>query len=157
MPLGVEHGADRVNLFSFFANRLVRPFSPHTIGSWGVYIPLEQFTETVSFISMYHGNLTILVHPNSARPKIDHLVNGFWIKTILPLDGTTSRSFSRPPLSLILDSRRSTDGYDADSTALTNFYVENSVEHEPLKNEKKCLESRRRIFVFGVVCERFRK
>lgn len=36
---------------------------------------------------MYHGNLTILVHPNSGRPKIDHLLNAFWIKSILPLDG----------------------------------------------------------------------
>jgi aromatic ring-cleaving dioxygenase len=36
---------------------------------------------------MYHGNLTILLHPNSGHPKIDHLLNGFWIKSILPLDG----------------------------------------------------------------------
>jgi aromatic ring-cleaving dioxygenase len=36
---------------------------------------------------MYHGNLTILVHPNSGYPKIDHLLNAFWIKSLLPLDG----------------------------------------------------------------------
>ncbi|CAF1110025.1 unnamed protein product [Rotaria sordida] len=62
------------------------PVGPHPIGSWGVYIPLEQFTQTISFISMYHGSLTVLIHPNSGRPKIDHLVNGLWIKSILPLN-----------------------------------------------------------------------
>ncbi|CAF1414064.1 unnamed protein product [Adineta steineri] len=63
------------------------PAGPHPIGSWGIYVPLEQVTETISFISMYHGNLTILVHPNSGQVKTDHLVNGFWIKSMLPLDG----------------------------------------------------------------------
>ncbi|CAF1040700.1 unnamed protein product [Rotaria sp. Silwood1] len=63
------------------------PIGPHPIGSWGIYLPLEQFTQAVSFISMYHGNLTVLVHPNSGRPKIDHLLNAFWIKALLPLDG----------------------------------------------------------------------
>jgi DOPA 4,5-dioxygenase len=60
---------------------------PHPLGSWGIYIPLNQLTETISFISMYHGNLTVLVHPNSGRPKIDHLLNAFWIKSIFQLDG----------------------------------------------------------------------
>jgi hypothetical protein len=32
---------------------------------------------------MYHDNLSVLVHPNSNRPKIDHLLNGLWIKSIL--------------------------------------------------------------------------
>ena len=36
---------------------------------------------------MYHGNLTVLVHPNSGRPKVDHLLNAFWMRSILPLDG----------------------------------------------------------------------
>jgi hypothetical protein len=27
--------------------------------------------------------LSYLVHPNSGRPKIDHLLNGLWIKSIL--------------------------------------------------------------------------
>ncbi|CAF1543224.1 unnamed protein product [Rotaria magnacalcarata] len=63
------------------------PIGPHPIGSWGIYLPLEQFIEAVSFISIYHGNLTVLLHPNSGRPKIDHLLNAFWIKTLLPLDG----------------------------------------------------------------------
>lgn len=56
-----------------------------------------------------------------------------------------------------LDFRRRTDGYSADSAALTDFYAENSAEHEPLENKKKRLESRRMTFFFGVVCERLRK
>jgi len=73
------------------------PIGPHPIGSWGIYLPLEQFTEAVSFISMYHGNLTVLVHPNSAYPKIDHLLNAFWIKTILLLDGDQLSDYEPPP------------------------------------------------------------
>ena len=65
----------------------MRYFRPHPIGSWGIYLPLEQFIDAVSFISINHGNLTVLLHPNSGRPKIDHLLNAFWIKSILPLDG----------------------------------------------------------------------
>ncbi|CAF0812645.1 unnamed protein product [Rotaria sp. Silwood1] len=67
-------------------NLNMSPVGPHPIGSWGVYIPLEQFTQTISFISTYHGNLTVLIHPNSGRPKIDHLINGLWIKSILRLN-----------------------------------------------------------------------
>lgn len=36
---------------------------------------------------MYHGNLSVLFHPNSGRPKMDHLENGLWIKSILTLNG----------------------------------------------------------------------
>lgn len=67
-------------------------FRPHKTGSWGVYIPLEDFVRTVSFISMYHGNLSVLVHPNSGRPKIDHLFNALWIKSIRPLNSKNSNA-----------------------------------------------------------------
>ncbi|CAF1157595.1 unnamed protein product [Adineta ricciae] len=73
------------------------PIGPHPIGSWGIYLPLEQFIDAVSFISINHGNLTVLLHPNSGRPKIDHLLNAFWIKSILPLDGDQLSDIAPPP------------------------------------------------------------
>ncbi|CAF1208791.1 unnamed protein product [Adineta steineri] len=75
------------------------PTGPHPIGSWGVYIPLEQFTRTVSFISMYHGNLSVLIHPNSGHPKIDHLLNAFWIKSIVSLRKNQLSDNAPPPSS----------------------------------------------------------
>jgi hypothetical protein len=77
---------NKKSILSFIESR------PHPIGSWGIYLPLEQFTEAASFISMYHGNLTVLLHPNSGHPKIDHLLNAFWIKSFLPLDGKSPSS-----------------------------------------------------------------
>lgn len=43
----------------------------------------ELFTQVVSFISVYHGNISVLVHPNFCRLKMNHLLNAFWIKSIL--------------------------------------------------------------------------
>ncbi|CAF0820352.1 unnamed protein product [Didymodactylos carnosus] len=74
----------------------MQPIGPHPIGSWGIYLPLEDFTSAVSWISINHGNLTILVHPNSGYPKIDHLTNAFWIKTQLPLDGDQLSDYAPP-------------------------------------------------------------
>ena len=87
LSLGIEHGTNWVINIPFSLNLFFIECRPHPIGSWGIYLPLEQFTEAASFISMYHGNLTILLHPNSGHPKIDHLLNAFWIKSFLPLDG----------------------------------------------------------------------
>jgi DOPA 4,5-dioxygenase len=87
--LGIKHATYWVIGILFYLNsiRSFIEFRPHPIGSWGIYLPLEQFTEAASFVSMYHGNLTILLHPNSGHPKIDHLLNAYWIKSFVPLDG----------------------------------------------------------------------
>ena len=97
-------------------------FRPHTTGSWGIYIPLEQFPRAVSFISMYHGNLSVLVHPNSGHPKIDHLLNALWIKSILPLNSNSIwRSFfSRSTLFAILVENQLSDNAPLPSHRIFN-------------------------------------
>ena len=51
-----------------------------------MYVPLSLMPDTVGWISKNHGDLSVLVHPNSGYPIVDHSLNSFWIKQILPLD-----------------------------------------------------------------------
>jgi aromatic ring-cleaving dioxygenase len=62
------------------------PRGPHPVASFGVYVPLSLFPQAIAFISSNHAGLSILVHPNTGYPIIDHGSNAFWMQQILPLD-----------------------------------------------------------------------
>lgn len=62
------------------------PMGPHPVGSFGIYVPLANTLDALRFFSLNHGELSVLVHPNSGYPKIDHGPNSFWIHQMLPLD-----------------------------------------------------------------------
>jgi len=64
----------------------LQPIGPHTFGSWGIYVPVEYFASTAAWISIHHGSLNVLIHPNSGYPLIDHTVNSLWIGQKIPLD-----------------------------------------------------------------------
>jgi len=66
----------------------LQPIGPHTFGSWGIYVPIEYFASTAAWISIHHGSLNVLIHPNSGYPTIDHMVNSLWIGQKIPLDAS---------------------------------------------------------------------
>jgi len=48
-----------------------QPAGPHPVGSFGFYVPLADVLMTIQYFSLNHGDLSILLHPNSGFPIID--------------------------------------------------------------------------------------
>lgn len=73
------------------------PVGPHPVASFGLYIPLEIALEAINWVSINHGTLSVLVHPNSGFPIIDHNDNSLWIGHRLPLDNSKLDPIDPPP------------------------------------------------------------
>ena len=58
---------------------------PHDQAMYQVAFAREVFPELVPWLMLNHGALSILVHPNSGRPRDDHLRDRIWIGAALPL------------------------------------------------------------------------
>jgi aromatic ring-cleaving dioxygenase len=61
---------------------------PHPYGQWGVYITNEMLAETLSWMTMNHGEFEVFFHPNTGYMVGDHDPNkrAVWMKTQVPLD-----------------------------------------------------------------------
>ena len=78
-----EHIAER------FAVRLGswrdQPVGPHAQPMFQIAFAPETFGTLVPWLMLNHNSLSILVHPNSGRPRDDHLRDRIWIGAALPL------------------------------------------------------------------------
>jgi aromatic ring-cleaving dioxygenase len=63
-----------------------RPVGPHPIPMFQVAFATELFSSFVPWLMLNRLDLTVLVHPNTDRPRDDHLVHALWLGRILPLD-----------------------------------------------------------------------
>lgn len=62
-----------------------RPVGPHTKGMFQIAFAVEEFPRLVPWLMLNRDGLSILVHPNTLRPRDDHLVNALWLGEPLPL------------------------------------------------------------------------
>jgi len=63
------------------------PVGPHPKAMYQVAFAVDLFPRFVPWLMLNRMGLTILVHPNTRRPRDDHLVNALWLGEVLPLKG----------------------------------------------------------------------
>ena len=61
------------------------PVGPHVQAMYQIAFAPELFPTLVPFLMMNRMELTVLVHPQSGRPRDDHTVNAMWLGAVLPV------------------------------------------------------------------------
>ncbi|MBV8446750.1 MAG: DOPA 4,5-dioxygenase family protein [Hyphomicrobiales bacterium] len=64
------------------------PVGPHPSAMFQISFAKEVFPKIVPWLMLNRLGLTILVHPNTDRPRDDHLNHALWMGSVLPLDAS---------------------------------------------------------------------
>jgi aromatic ring-cleaving dioxygenase len=56
-----------------------RPVGPHPMFSYQVHFQNDQFGPLIAWLTLNHGSLTVLVHPNTGQELEDHRDRALWI------------------------------------------------------------------------------
>lgn len=64
----------------------VHAIGPHPTQFWEVDVARpEIFIKVLSWFQLYHGNLSVLVHPQTGDDNLDHTTRALWLGDKLPL------------------------------------------------------------------------
>ena len=61
------------------------PVGPHVQAMYQIAFPPALLPTLVPFLMMNRMGLTILLHPQSGRPRDDHTLNAVWMGQVLPV------------------------------------------------------------------------
>ncbi len=61
------------------------PVGPHVRAMYQIAFDVAVFPKLVPWLMLNRQGLTILVHPNTDRPRDDHLVHALWMGEVLPI------------------------------------------------------------------------
>ena len=61
------------------------PVGPHVAAMYQIQFTPDLFPTLVPFVMMNRMELTILLHPQSGRPRDDHTINATWMGAVLPV------------------------------------------------------------------------
>lgn len=64
------------------------PVGPHPSAMFQISFAKEVFPKIVPWLMLNRLGLTILVHPNTDRPRDDHLNHALWMGSVLKLDAS---------------------------------------------------------------------
>lgn len=59
------------------------PVGPHVAAMYQIAFPVDLFPAIVPFVMMNRQGLTVLLHPESGRPRDDHTLNATWMGEVL--------------------------------------------------------------------------
>ncbi len=62
------------------------PVGPHPTAMYQILFKSEVFPTLVPFVMLNRMGLTVLLHPESGRPRDDHTLNATWMGSVLPLN-----------------------------------------------------------------------
>ena len=63
-----------------------QPIGPHTRPMYQLAFLPQEFARLVPWLMINRGDLAILIHPNTGRPKADHLTHALWLGEVLEID-----------------------------------------------------------------------
>ena len=64
-----------------------RPVGPHARAMFQIAFEPPAFATLVPWLMLNRNGLVIFVHPNTGRPRDDHLLHAIWLGAVLPLKG----------------------------------------------------------------------
>jgi DOPA 4,5-dioxygenase len=64
------------------------PVGPHPSAMFQISFATDIFPIIVPWLMLNRLGLTVLVHPNTDRPRDDHLQHALWMGSVLPLDAS---------------------------------------------------------------------
>jgi len=72
------------------------PVGPHPQAMFQIAFAAELFPTLVPFLMLNRSGLTVLVHPETGRPRDDHLLRSIWMGAVLTLNGDILPEISSP-------------------------------------------------------------
>jgi DOPA 4,5-dioxygenase len=74
------------------------PVGPHPTAMYQIAFPPDLLPTLVPFVMMNRMGLTVLLHPQSGRPRDDHTLNAAWMGAVLPLKTEVLRETDAAPV-----------------------------------------------------------